>query len=189
MPNKYRYLFAALVLGACATNPSTDEGTTTALEPLSTTVDVTSTSHPPDTLEPGPAAITTTPTVVVVADPLPEEPPETTEVPVATTRPRPDVHSATLEPCGGDLPPCEVKRRESGGRYDAYNPRGCVTDRGRGCYGAWQFSHEWACKLGLPCDLTEATPEQQDDAARILWDGGRGCGNWSGPNWNGCSYK
>lgn len=84
--------------------------------------------------------------------------------------------SAHLTPCGGDLPPCEVKQRESGGNYSAVNPTGCG---GRGCFGAWQFSGEWAGRLGLPLDLSTATPEQQDAAARELWADGRGCSNWS----------
>lgn len=83
---------------------------------------------------------------------------------------------SSMQPCGGDLPPCDVKKRESGGNYNAYNPTGCD---GRGCFGAWQFSEEWAGKLGLPKDLRTATPQQQDDAARTLWNGGAGCANWA----------
>lgn len=83
---------------------------------------------------------------------------------------------SSLEPCGGDLPPCWVAQRESGGRYDAVNWGGCG---GRNCYGKWQFSGAWAGELGLPADLLTATPEQQDAAARQLWAGGRGCSNWA----------
>lgn len=83
--------------------------------------------------------------------------------------------STSLEPCGGDLPPCYVKARESGGSYTAYNPNGCG---GYSCYGAWQFSGAWAGKLGLPLDLSTATPAQQDEAARRLWANGAGCSNW-----------
>lgn len=90
--------------------------------------------------------------------------------------PPPATISPSLEPCGGtDYPPCYVAARESGGDYGAYNPHGCD---GHGCYGKWQFSGAWACRLGLPCDLATATPEQQDNAARILWNGGAGCSNW-----------
>lgn len=77
--------------------------------------------------------------------------------------------------CGGDLPPCYVMERESGGSYSAYNPTGCG---GNGCYGKWQFSGAWAGKLGLPADIASATPEQQDEAARQLYAGGAGCSNW-----------
>lgn len=92
------------------------------------------------------------------------------------SKPRPTIDYSSMEPCGGDLPPCYVKQRESGGNYGAYNPHGCG---GQGCYGAWQFSGAWAGKLGLPQDLSTATPQQQDDAARQLWNGGAGCGNWA----------
>lgn len=78
-------------------------------------------------------------------------------------------------PCGGDLPPCYVLDHESGGDPTAYNPGGC---NNHGCYGLWQFSGEWAGKLGLPSDIASATVDQQNNAARILWDGGRGCSNW-----------
>lgn len=85
------------------------------------------------------------------------------------------VPTATSSNCGGDLPPCYVMQRESGGDYSAVNPTGCG---GNGCYGRWQFSGAWAGKLGLPSDLSTATPEQQDEAARQLWNGGAGCSNW-----------
>lgn len=101
-----------------------------------------------------------------------------------TTQPRPSTDYSSLEPCGGAYPPCWVKRRESGGNYGAYNPTGCAwTDksgyRHHGCYGAWQFGTMWAGRLGLPDDLSTATPEQQDEAARQLWAGGAGCSNWA----------
>lgn len=69
--------------------------------------------------------------------------------------------------CGGDLPPCWVMMRESGGNLNAYNPTGCG---GRGCYGKWQCDPRTCSGRG-----TEA---QQDAEARALWDGGRGCANW-----------
>lgn len=91
--------------------------------------------------------------------------------------------SGSLAPCGGDLPPCWVKARESHGNYGAVNSSGCRwTDKSGtvhvGCFGAWQFGTMWAGRLGLPDDLSTATPAQQDAAARELWAGGRGCGNW-----------
>jgi hypothetical protein len=94
----------------------------------------------------------------------------------AVSTPRPGTVNASLEPCGGDLPPCYVAARESGGRYDAYNPTGCG---GTGCYGKWQFGGFWAGRLGLPLDIRHATPAEQDNAARILWNHGRGCSNWA----------
>lgn len=87
----------------------------------------------------------------------------------------PAVSVSTNSQCGGDLPPCYVMHRESGGSYTAYNPRGCG---GHACYGKWQFSGAWAGKLGLPVDIGSATPVEQDAAARALWAGGAGCSNW-----------
>lgn len=84
--------------------------------------------------------------------------------------------------CGGDLPPCWVKARESGGDYGAVNPTGCG---GRGCYGGWQFDpRTWDATvraMGRP-DLVGnylASPDEQDAAARHLWAGGAGCGHWA----------
>ena len=120
----------------------------------------------------------TTTTLAPEPEPMPVAPPEI-EIPappvVVPSAPAAPVPNVIGDACGGDLPPCSVKARESGGDYNAYNPTGCG---GRGCYGAWQFSGEWAGKLGLPLDLSTATPEQQDAAARALWANGAGCSNW-----------
>lgn len=124
-----------------------------ALTALSQVVGV---MFPPTTLPP----VTTPPTTAA---------PETTESVIRSW-------PSSFQPCGGAYPPCSVVENESGGDYGAYNPGGCG---GRGCFGKWQFSGEWACRLGLPCDLASATPQQQDEAARILWNGGAGCSNWS----------
>lgn len=87
-----------------------------------------------------------------------------------------------LGSCGGDLPSCSIVQGESGGDYNAYNPTGCYAVMNgvtyRGCVGKYQFGEFWAGKLGLPADIRSATPEQQDNAARILWNHGAGCSNW-----------
>lgn len=70
--------------------------------------------------------------------------------------------------CGGDLPPCWVMMRESGGDINAYNPTGC---NGRGCYGKWQCDPRTCSGTG--------TEEEQDAEARALWNGGRGCSHWA----------
>lgn len=70
--------------------------------------------------------------------------------------------------CGGDLPPCWVMNRESGGSTSAYNPTGCS---GRGCYGKWQCDPR-------TCDGTGSEAEQDAEARRV-WDGGRGCAHWN----------
>lgn len=70
--------------------------------------------------------------------------------------------------CGGNLPPCSVMMRESGGNIHAYNPTGCG---GRGCYGKWQCDPR-------SCNGTGTEAEQDAEAAQ-LWNGGAGCGNWA----------
>lgn len=75
-------------------------------------------------------------------------------------------------PCGGDLPPCWVLRRESGGDPNAYNPTGCYEAPGRvGCRGKWQCSTSTCSGTG-----SEA---EQDAEARRVWDHGRGCSHWA----------
>lgn len=104
----------------------------------------------------------------------PAEPPSTGVTPASLRTPV--VAATTSIDCGGEYPPCYVAQRESGNTYNAFNPTGCG---GNACYGRWQFSGAWAGKLGLPQDLSQATPDQQDAAARELWAGGAGCSNWA----------
>lgn len=80
-----------------------------------------------------------------------------------------------LEPCGGDLPPCWVKARESGGDYRAVNPTGCG---GRTCGGAWQFDPRTWNGYGGYTFAQDAPPEVQDAKAREVWAGGAGCRHW-----------
>ena len=77
--------------------------------------------------------------------------------------------------CGGDLPPCWVMRRESGGDPRAVNATGCG---GRGCFGKWQFDPlTWAGYAGV--SRASDVPEWvQDERARQIWAGGRGCSHW-----------
>jgi len=91
----------------------------------------------------------------------------------------PQASGSSAAPCGGAYPPCYVALRESGGNYGAFNPGGCYSNGRSGCYGKWQFGWFWGGKLGLPLDLAQATPAQQDEAARLLWNNGAGCSNWS----------
>lgn len=79
---------------------------------------------------------------------------------------------SSLYPCGGDLPPCYVKQRESGGNYNARNPSSTAS-------GAWQFlDSTWAGFGGYPSAYL-APPDVQDERARQLWAGGAGCSHWS----------
>ena len=83
---------------------------------------------------------------------------------------------SSLQPCGGDLPPCWVKQRESGGNYSAVNWSGCG---GRSCGGAWQFDPRTWAGFGGYTYAQDAPPEVQDAKARLLWAGGAGCSHWA----------
>lgn len=77
-----------------------------------------------------------------------------------------------LGPCGGDLPPCYVKNRESHGDYAAKNPRSTAS-------GAWQFLDSTWAGYGGYARASDAPPEVQDERAAQLWAGGAGCRAWS----------
>ncbi len=78
--------------------------------------------------------------------------------------------------CGGNLPPCCVMMRESGG-----NPT--VVNASSGAAGKWQFmTSTWANYKGYP--TAAAAPEHvQDERAAQLWAGGAGAGHWGGGCW------
>jgi hypothetical protein len=80
----------------------------------------------------------------------------------------------SLQPCGGDLPPCYVKMRESGGDYSARNN----SEPGAAC-GAWQIIGSTWAGYGGYSEACQAPPAVQDAKARELWAGGAGCGHWS----------
>lgn len=74
--------------------------------------------------------------------------------------------------CGGDLPPCYVMMRESGGNIRARNPSSSAS-------GKWQFiSSTWA-GFGGYAEAYLAPESVQDAKARQLWAGGAGCGHWN----------
>jgi hypothetical protein len=91
---------------------------------------------------------------------------------------------SSLQPCGGDLPPCYVKQRESGGNYNARNNESA----GAAC-GAWQLIlstyRAVMLRMGNEAlldqypDACAAPPQLQDAVARDLWALGAGCGHWS----------
>ncbi len=106
------------------------------------------------------------------------------------------VHSASvgaaavagLGACGGDLPPCYVKQRESKGDYRVWNggcyaPVGWSGSRspcgGSTASGAWQILRSTWNGFGGYLNAADAPPEVQDAKARMLWANGRGCSHWS----------
>jgi len=75
--------------------------------------------------------------------------------------------------CGGDLPPCYIMMRESGGSLTAQNPNSTAS-------GKWQFlDSTWHSVTGLPGSASDYDEATQDAAARELWNGGAGAGNWA----------
>jgi Transglycosylase-like domain len=74
--------------------------------------------------------------------------------------------------CGGALPPCAVKQRESGGDYRADNPNSTAC-------GAWQIIDSTWDNYGGYSSACDAPPEVQDAKAAELWADGAGCDHWS----------
>jgi hypothetical protein len=90
----------------------------------------------------------------------------------------PSVPSTGSGACGGDLPPCSVMQKESGGSPTAVSPYGYCDGGDKRCHGKWQFDLDtWASLgyTGLPEEHSEAV---QDEAARKLL-ARSGCGQWS----------
>lgn len=182
-------LFTVAALAACGSDGgaaiSTSApavATTLAADPPSPQLGAGSTQ--PD------APPTTFPETVPEIAPEPPPPEPVPEVVPETRDPGPSIQVAQAAPpvvstgggCGGDLPPCSVFQRESGGGVNNYNPTGCD---GRGCYTQWQFDpRTWAGvaadhpELHLPAHPADATYDQADQAAAALWAGGRGCSHW-----------
>lgn len=75
--------------------------------------------------------------------------------------------------CGGNLPPCCVMQRESGGNITAQNPTSSAS-------GKWQvISSTWNGYMGYP-SAASAPEWVQDQFAAQLWAGGAGSGHWGG---------
>ncbi len=94
--------------------------------------------------------------------------------PAASTGPGPASGAGSVNgyPCGGDLPPCFVLRRESGGNPTAENPTSTAS-------GLWQFLDSTWGGYGGYGHASHAPWQVQNERARQLWDGGRGCSHWS----------
>lgn len=75
-------------------------------------------------------------------------------------------------PCGGDLPPCFVLARESGGNPEAQNPSSTAS-------GLWQFLDSTWAGFGGYSKARYAPVDVQNEKAMELWNGGAGCHHWS----------
>lgn len=75
--------------------------------------------------------------------------------------------------CGGDLPPCCVMNRESGGSLTAQNPSSTAS-------GKWQFLDSTWAGFGGYSSAYLAPESVQDAKARQLWAGGAGASHWGG---------
>ena len=144
----------------------------------STLARASSSTAAPTTATPTTAAPTTVPattaapttTAAPAPAPAPTAPPQT--APPTTQPPAPvvaEVHGA----CGGNLPPCCVMLRESGG-----NPT--VVNASSGASGKWQFMPSTWAGFGGYNSAAEAPESVQDAKAAELWAGGAGAGHWGG---------
>lgn len=75
--------------------------------------------------------------------------------------------------CGGNLPPCCVMQRESGGDITAQNPSSSAS-------GKWQFIASTWNGYGGYAEAYLAPESVQDAKAAELWAGGAGAGHWGG---------
>lgn len=148
------------------TSTSTSTSTSTTATTVAPTVPVTA----PPTLSPTLPPTTAPPTTA----PPPSAPPAITTSPPTTGR------------CGGDLPPCYVMERESGGDPRVWNG-GCYAPVGHvgispcgvsDASGKWQFLRSSWAGYGGYLNAADAPEWVQDEKARMLFAGGAGCSHW-----------
>lgn len=146
------------------------------------TVTTTTTTEAPTTTTEAPTTTTTTEaptttTTILVAPPTTSKPkPKPTAPPVTRAPAPPATEPAPVEAgtgrCGGDLPPCYVMMRESGGNVAIKNPTSSAS-------GKWQFLDSTWQGHGGYAHASDAPESVQDAKARQLWAGGAGCSHWS----------
>jgi len=73
-----------------------------------------------------------------------------------------------------EIPPtlARIRECESGGDYTEVNPSS-------GAAGAWQFLDSTWASVGGSGSAADASPEEQDRRALMLWDGGAGASHWA----------
>ena len=135
---------------------------------------------PPETAPPTLPPTTPAPTVAPTLPPTTAAPPPSAP-PAITTSPEPSTGR-----CGGDLPPCYVMERESGGDPRIWNG-GCYAPIGHvgispcgvsDASGKWQFLRSTWAGHGGYLNAADAPEWVQDEKARMLFAGGAGCSHW-----------
>lgn len=138
-------------------------------------------------------AIEGVPSTITVPTTTTTTAPPTTTTAVARTAPtvrtasvsRPRPTDMVGVQCGGDLPPCWVLKRESGGDPRIWNgrcymPTGSYGQCGRSsASGLWQFLRSTWAGFGGYVNAADAPVEVQNEKARQVWAGGRGCSHWA----------
>lgn len=171
---------SAAAATACGVPPQAEIGSPTP-QPTEPT---TSTSAAPSTTSTTPVEVTVTslspvPTVVEPFYVWPEEDDESDAAWWASQEGYDGSYPAGL--CGGDLPPCWVLARESGGDPRIWNG-GCYNGPcpgGSTASGKWQFLRSTWAGYGGYLNAADAPVEVQDAKARITWAGGQGCSHWA----------
>ena len=167
----------AIIAGPAGADPtvvSTTGGTTTTVAPTTTTtVDPAAVQAFLDAWHESETTTTTAPPPPTTQAPKPKvTSPPTTGRPPVTSAPAPAPAQQGTGACGGDLPPCYVMMRESGGNITAQNPSSTAS-------GKWQFLDSTWQGYGGYAKARYAPESVQDAKARALWAGGRGCSHWS----------
>lgn len=156
-----------VITEAAGAAPTVSQEITTTTEAPATTTTVD-----PEALADFYEAVAASQTTTTTAPP--PSPPTTHYHPPTTAAPAPAPAPAQYGSgaCGGDLPPCYVMMRESGGNITAQNPTSTAS-------GKWQFLDSTWGGYGGYAKARYAPESVQDERARQLWAGGRGCSHWS----------